>query len=133
VLSCATSIASASFLHLRHQPLAESSAAVGARYLHFAKSESVGFLSLATAFSLPRATYLWGVGLLAAQFLYVVFYSVNRVVALIAACSVIAILICLLCATHPEDASVPSLFRSFVALFAPNMYNSNALENEQMV
>lgn len=88
---------------------------------------------MATAFSLPRATYLWGVGLLAAQFLFVVFHSVDKVFALIAACGMAAVLLCLLCVTHPEDASVPSLFRSFVALFAPNMYNSNAREDDQMV
>ncbi|KAF9236646.1 hypothetical protein BU15DRAFT_76746 [Melanogaster broomeanus] len=67
VVSCTVSIASALCLHLRHSPLAEASASIGARYLRQAKSTSVGFLLSTVVFSFPKAAY----------------YSVNKLVALV--------------------------------------------------
>ncbi|KAG8216880.1 hypothetical protein J3R82DRAFT_7147 [Butyriboletus roseoflavus] len=133
VLSCAISIASGSCLHLSHQPLAESSATVGARYLRFAKWNSLGFLPSAVAFSLPRAGYLWGVGLLTAQFIFIASQSVSRFVALLIACVIAAILVFMLCVIHPEDASMASLCRSLVSLCIPHLYGLDTREGESMV
>ncbi|KAF8137515.1 hypothetical protein EV363DRAFT_1318186 [Boletus edulis] len=133
VLSCAVSITSASCLHLRHHPLAESSAGVGARYLRFAKSSTVGFLPSSVAFSLPRAGYLWGVGLLTAQFLFVASQSVSKFVALVAGSAIAAMMLFVLCVIHPEDASMASLFRSLTSLCIPRLYDLEASEDESMV
>ncbi|KAI9569947.1 hypothetical protein HD554DRAFT_2313291 [Boletus coccyginus] len=119
VFSCAVSIASASCLHLRHQPLVESSASVGARYLHFARSSTIGFLPSSVAFSLPRAGYLWGVGFLIAQFFFVASQSVSKLAALVAASGIFAILMFVLSVIHPEGASISSLFQSFTSFCIP--------------
>jgi hypothetical protein len=132
VLSCAVSIASASCLHLRHKPLEESSAAAGARYLRFARSSTLGFVPLSVAFSLPRASYLWSIGFLTAQFLFVAFQSVNKFVALMAACVIAAILMFLVCVIHPEDASIASLSR-LTSLYMPRLYSLDARLDESMV
>ncbi|KAH0826640.1 hypothetical protein J3R83DRAFT_5025 [Lanmaoa asiatica] len=144
-------IASASCLHLRHRPFAESSAAVGvrrfpnfglfsaltvlfqARYLRFAKWNTIGFLPSSVVFGLPRASYLWGVGLLTAQLLFIASRSVNRLVALLAACVIAAILMFMLCVIHPEDASIASLTESFTSLCMPHLYTLDAREGELMV
>ncbi|KAG8216888.1 hypothetical protein J3R82DRAFT_7157 [Butyriboletus roseoflavus] len=131
-LSCAISIASASCLHLGHQPLAESSPVVGvrgfpclglstltalqARYLRSAKWNNLGFWPSAVAFSLPRVGYLWAVGLLTAQIIFIASQTLSRIVALFFSCTIAEIFILMFYVLHPEEASITSLCRSFVCL-----------------
>jgi hypothetical protein len=63
---------------------------------------------------------LWGVGFLAAQFLFVVSQSVDELVALVAGSVLAAILIFMLYVIHPEDAA--SLFQYLTLLCIPRMY-----------
>ncbi|KAG6377423.1 hypothetical protein JVT61DRAFT_15226 [Boletus reticuloceps] len=99
----------------------------------FAKSSTVGFLPSSVAFSLPRAGYLWGIGLLTAQFLFVASQSVSKFVALVAGSVIAAMMLFVLCVIHPEDASMASLFRSLTSLCIPHLYDLEASEDESMV
>ncbi|KAF9236650.1 hypothetical protein BU15DRAFT_76749 [Melanogaster broomeanus] len=132
VVSCGISIASASSLHLRHSPLAESSASMGARYLRQAKSTSVGFLPSAVVFSFPRATYMWAIGFLFAQFLFVASRSVSKLVALVAASFLAVLLLFILWVISPEEPGVVSLFRSLSASYVAHMYSRASREDESM-
>ncbi|KIJ61625.1 hypothetical protein HYDPIDRAFT_96268 [Hydnomerulius pinastri MD-312] len=132
IFSCTLSIASASCLHLRHQPLAEASAATAARYLRSAKSYTVGFLPSAVVFSLPKGSYLWGVGFLVAQFLFVASRNINRFVALAAATILAAILLFIVWVISPEEGSWLSLLRSFTSSFSPHLYPSTTAEHDSM-
>ncbi|KAG9313405.1 hypothetical protein JVU11DRAFT_5724 [Chiua virens] len=132
-LSCAVSIASGSCLHLRHQPLVESTATVGARYLRFAKSGTIGFVPSSIAFSLPRATYVWGIGFLTAQFLFVVSHNINRVVGLAAASVVAVILTFVICVTNPEEdntSDFASFCRSLATCCLPRLYAISEMESD---
>ncbi|KAH7922766.1 hypothetical protein BV22DRAFT_1069923 [Leucogyrophana mollusca] len=102
IFSCCASITSGSILLLRHQGLAEATAPTAALYLRAAKSSAFGFLPSAVAFSLPRAFYLWGVGFLAAQFMFILSHLVSKV-AMIGAVGLMVAVVCLiLWATAPE-------------------------------
>ena len=105
-----------------------------ARYLRFAKSSTLGFLPSSVAFSLPRATYLWGVGFLTAQFIFIAAQSVNRFVALIAGSVIAGIMLFLLYVIHPEEASVGEIFQSFTTLSCmPRLYALETPQDELMV
>ncbi|KAF9236645.1 hypothetical protein BU15DRAFT_76745 [Melanogaster broomeanus] len=132
IVSCGISIASASCLHLRHSPLAESSASFGARYLRQAKSTSVGFLPSAVVFSLPKATYMWAVGFLFAQFLFIASRSVSKLVALVAASFLAVLLLFILWVISPEEPGVVSLFRSLSTSYVTHLYSGAAREDESM-
>ncbi|KAF9225806.1 hypothetical protein BS17DRAFT_777724 [Gyrodon lividus] len=132
VFSCAVSIASASCLHLRHYPLAETSASIGARYLRSVKSESVGFLPSAVVFSLPKASYMWGIGFLVAQFLFIASHSINKLVALVAASVLAILLVFILWVISPEDAGLASLFRYFASSCFSQLYSQDRREDESM-
>ncbi|KAF9236647.1 hypothetical protein BU15DRAFT_76747 [Melanogaster broomeanus] len=131
VVSCGISIASASSLHLRHSPLAESSASMGARYLQQAKSNSVGFLPSAVVFSFPRAIYMWAVGFLFAQFLFIASRSVSKLVALVAASFLAVLLLFILWVISPEEPGVVSLFRSLSTSYVARMCSRTAREDEE--
>ncbi|KAF8842864.1 hypothetical protein BDN67DRAFT_1067293 [Paxillus ammoniavirescens] len=69
VIPCMLSIVSTSCLDMKFRPLAEADAAAAERYLQSVKSASLGFLPLAIAFSLPKASYMWGLAFLVIQLL----------------------------------------------------------------
>ena len=60
-------------------------------YVRLVKSKTVGFLHLAFVFSLPQASYLWGVLFLILQFLFVAYNNGSRLVVVVAG----SILVCL--------------------------------------
>ncbi|KAF9236648.1 hypothetical protein BU15DRAFT_49787, partial [Melanogaster broomeanus] len=132
VVLCGVSIASAWCLHLRHSPLADASASIGARYLRQAKSTSVGFLPSAVVFGFPKATYMWAVGFLFTQFLFVASRSVNKLVALVAASFLAVPLLFILWVISPEEAGVVPLFRSLSAWYVACTYSRAAREDEPM-
>ncbi|KIJ11744.1 hypothetical protein PAXINDRAFT_15450 [Paxillus involutus ATCC 200175] len=119
VLASTISIASASCLHLRHHSLADTSASIGARYLRSAKSDTFGFLPSAVVFSLPRAGYMWGVGFLIAQFLFITSRSINKLVALVAASVLAILLVFILWVISPEEMGIASFFRNFASSCFP--------------
>ncbi|OAX42608.1 hypothetical protein K503DRAFT_710226 [Rhizopogon vinicolor AM-OR11-026] len=70
ILAASSSILSGSTLLLRHRGFEDATASFAARFLHTAKSSDWGFLPLSVAYSMPRAMYLWSLGLMLAQFVF---------------------------------------------------------------
>ncbi|KAF9242856.1 hypothetical protein BU15DRAFT_72507 [Melanogaster broomeanus] len=131
VLSCGVSIAFASCLHLRHSPLAKASASIRARYLRRARSTPVGFLPSAVVFSLPKAAYVWAVGFLFAQILFIASRSVSKLFAFIAASFLAVLLLFVLWVISPEGA-VASLFRFLFTSYVAHMYSRAAREDQSI-
>ncbi|KIJ09755.1 hypothetical protein PAXINDRAFT_182107, partial [Paxillus involutus ATCC 200175] len=75
VISCMLSIISTLCLDMKYRPLAEADAASAERYLQSVKSASLGFLPLAIVFSLPKASYMWGLAFLIIQLLSIAWRS----------------------------------------------------------
>jgi hypothetical protein len=132
VLASTISIASASCLHLRHHSLADTSASIGARYLRSAKSDTFGFLPSAVVFSLPRAGYMWGVGFLIAQFLFITSRSINKLVALVAASVLAILLVFILWVISPEEMGIASFFRNFASSCFPYVHAADRPEDDSM-
>ncbi|KIL00338.1 hypothetical protein PAXRUDRAFT_821795 [Paxillus rubicundulus Ve08.2h10] len=132
VFSSTISIASGSCLHLRHLSLADTSASIGANYLRTAKSDTFGFLPSAVVFSLPRAGYMWSVGFLIAQFLFIASRSINKLFALVAASVLAILLVFILWVISPEEMGVAPLFRNFASSCFPHMHAVDRPEEELM-
>jgi len=62
-LTCTASIVSTLVLYLRHENLAQVSAAQASTYLQAVRSRKFDFQLVALAFSLPKALFLWSLGL----------------------------------------------------------------------
>ncbi|OJA17677.1 hypothetical protein AZE42_03021 [Rhizopogon vesiculosus] len=70
ILAASSSILSGSTLLLRHRGFEDATASFAARFLNTAKSSNWGFLPLSVIYSMPRALYLWSLGLMLAQFIF---------------------------------------------------------------
>ncbi|KAG1753634.1 uncharacterized protein EDB91DRAFT_1285986 [Suillus paluster] len=70
ILAASSSILSGSILLLRHYGFEDATASFAARFLRTAKSSDWGFLPLSVVYSLPKALYLWSLGLMVAQFVF---------------------------------------------------------------
>lgn len=70
ILAASSSILSGSILLLRHHGFEDATASFAASFLRTAKSSDWGFLPLAVVYSMPKAMYLWSMGLMVAQFIF---------------------------------------------------------------
>ncbi|KAG2134856.1 hypothetical protein DEU56DRAFT_809046 [Suillus clintonianus] len=79
ILAASSSILSGSILLLRHHGFEDATASFAARFLRTAKLSNWGFLPLSIVYSMPKALYLWSLGLMVAQFVF----WVSRVVGVV--------------------------------------------------
>ncbi|KAG1823471.1 uncharacterized protein BJ212DRAFT_1476352 [Suillus subaureus] len=70
ILAASSSILSGSILLLRHHGFEDATASFAATFLRAAKSSDWGFLPLSVIYSMPKAMYLWSIGLMVAQFIF---------------------------------------------------------------
>jgi hypothetical protein len=70
IIAASSSILSGSILLLKHHGFEDATASFAARFLRAAKSSDWGFLPLSVVYSMPKAMYLWSMGLMVAQFIF---------------------------------------------------------------
>ncbi|KAG2154281.1 uncharacterized protein EDB93DRAFT_193700 [Suillus bovinus] len=70
ILAASSSILSGSILLLRHHGFEDTTASFAANFLRSAKSSDWGFLPLSIVYSMPKAMYLWSMGLMVAQLVF---------------------------------------------------------------
>ncbi|KAH7886954.1 hypothetical protein F5I97DRAFT_1829450 [Phlebopus sp. FC_14] len=103
ILCCSAGIASASCLDLKLRPLKDASASSAARYLRTAKSPTLGFLPFAVVFSLPKASYMWGVAFLLAQIIHLTSQRLGKLSSLLAASSLALLVLFIFCVISTEE------------------------------
>ncbi|KIM70734.1 hypothetical protein SCLCIDRAFT_100795, partial [Scleroderma citrinum Foug A] len=107
ILSCVASIASGSILHSRHQQLTNVSASAAVQYMGAAKMSSpMGLLPLAVVYSIPRASYFWGLCFIGMHFFVLLYHMVGTIgrLAVATSCALLVTLVCaVLWVSAPEE------------------------------
>lgn len=136
ILSCVASIASGSILHSRHQQLTNVSASAAVsclllaslntdytghhqvQYMGAAKMSSpMGLLPLAVVYSIPRASYFWGLCFIGMHFFVLLYHMVGTIgrLAVATSCALLVTLVCaVLWVSAPEEE--PSFFGHILSL-----------------
>ncbi|KAG1902145.1 uncharacterized protein F5891DRAFT_1024927 [Suillus fuscotomentosus] len=77
ILAASSSILSGSILLWRHHDFEDATASFAANFLRSSKSSDWGFLPLSVVYSMPKAMYLWSIGLMVAQLVFWTFRVVG--------------------------------------------------------
>jgi hypothetical protein len=94
-LACTGSIVSALVLHTQHEHLARSSAADASTYLQAVRSAKFGFQLVSLTFSLPKALFLWGLGLFTCHVIFLALGLISTSAAIGATVFILGILVCI--------------------------------------
>jgi hypothetical protein len=81
-LACTASIVSALVLHTRHENLARSSASDASSYLQAVRSTKFDFQLVSLVFSLPKALFLWGLGLFTCHVIFLALRLISTTAAI---------------------------------------------------